>query len=151
MSCFRCRVLWYRINFSELVKILKLLNIYKCVLAKQASTAGLGALLYENNHGCRRASAFTYLLLIWIRLFKLRLSVSAKNAYIVVKYVMRVRTSTAFTSKVFSFPVLWWQFHFHAYIYLPYALVTYFLCYLYIYLSNNWLITALHCEHLALV
>ena len=28
MSRFNCRVLWYRINFGELVKILKLLNIY---------------------------------------------------------------------------------------------------------------------------
>ena len=72
----------------------------------------------ENNHGCRRASAFTYLLLIWIGLFKLRLSVSAKNAFVVVKYIMRVRTSTAFTSKVLSFPVFRWEFHFHAYIYL---------------------------------
>ena len=87
-------------------------------MAKQTSTVGLGALLHENNHGCRRASAFTYLLSIWIGLFKLHLSVSAKNAFVVVKYVMRVRTSTAFTSKVLSFPVLRWEFHFHAYIYL---------------------------------
>ena len=76
------------------------------LLAKETSTAGLGALLHENNHGYRRASAFTYLLLIWIGLFKLRLSVSDKSAFVAVKYVMRVHTSTAFTSKVLSFPVL---------------------------------------------
>ena len=87
-------------------------------MAEQTSTAGLGALLHENNHGCRRASAFKNLLLIWIGLFKLRLYVSAKNAFVVVKYVTRVRTSTAFTSKVLFFPVLQWEFHFHAYIYL---------------------------------
>ena len=92
-------------------------NLYM-VLAKQMSTAGLGALLHENNHGCHRASAFTYLLLIWIGICKLCLSLSAKNAFVVDKYGMRVSTSTAFTSKVLSFPVLRWEFHFHAYIYL---------------------------------
>ena len=90
---------------------------FKTILAKQTFTAGLGALLHEKNHGCRRASAFTYLLLIWIGLFKLRLSVSVKNAFVVVKYALRVRTGTAFTSKVLSFPVLRWEFYFYAYIY----------------------------------
>ena len=106
---------WFN-NSKIQKKIQKLLC--RSVLAKQTSTAGLGALLHENNHGCRRASAFTYLLLIWIWLFKLRLSVIPKNAFVVVKYVMRVRTSTAFTSKVLSFHVLRRELHFHAYIYL---------------------------------